>query len=86
MYVRVAESVKQLHLNEKLMDLKEVDISGNLKMKIQDQTISPINLLSKNNFIMLYVEDKMGEALGSVDMWLNQHFLKLNNFAKQTDK
>jgi DNA polymerase-1 len=86
MYERVIESVDQLHLNKKLMDLKEVNISGNIKMKIHDQVISQINLLSKNNFIMLYVEDKMGDALGSVDMWLNQHFLKLNSFAKPTDK
>jgi len=86
MYTRVIESEDQLHLNEKLMDLKEVDISGNIKMKIQDQTTSPINWLSKNDFIMLYVEDKMGDALGSVDMWLNQHFLKLNSFAKEKSK
>lgn len=86
MYERVIESVNQLHLNKKLMDLKEVDISGNIKVKIQDKVNSKINLLSKNNFIILYTEDKMGDALGSADMWLNQHFLKLNTFAKQTDK
>lgn len=82
MYERVIEFTDQLYLNKKLMDLKEVDIPGSTKAKIQDKIISKTNLLSKNNFIMLYTEDKMGDALGSVDMWLNQHFLKLNTLAK----
>ena len=32
----------------------------------------------------MYLEDQMGEAIKNIDGWLNEHFLRLNQFAKNT--
>lgn len=84
MSVRIRECKEQLDKNEKLMDLNSPLISGNLKARILDLSHLPTNLLSKQDFYTLYYEDKMGEAIKVLDFWLDEHFLKLNQYAKQT--
>ena len=84
MHKRITESATQLQLNEKLMDLKNPPISGELKLQITRLIESPINLLSRNNFIIMYNEDMLGNAIQLPDLWLKEHFIKLNTLAKQT--
>jgi DNA polymerase-1 len=84
MHKRIVESATQLQLNEELMDLKNPPISGELKLQITRLIEAPINLLSRNDFIMMYNDDQLGNAIASPDLWLREHFIKLNTLAKQT--
>jgi DNA polymerase-1 len=84
MHKRIVESETQLKINEELMDLKNPPISGELKLQITRLIEAPINLLSRNEFIMIYNDDHLGNAIASPDLWLREHFIKLNTLAKQT--
>ena len=84
MHKKIVESENQLKINKKLMDLKNPPISGELKLQISRLIESPINLLSRNNFIIMYNDDQLGNAIASPDLWLREHFIKLNTLAKQT--
>ena len=84
MHKRISESETQLRLNEELMDLKNPPISGELKLQITRLIEAPINLLSRNDFIMMYSDDQLGNAIKAPDLWLREHFVKLNTLAKQT--
>ena len=84
MHKKISESEIQLRLNEELMDLKNPPVSGELKLRIQRLIEAPINLLSRNDFIIMYNDDQLGNAIKSPDLWLKEHFIKLNTFAKQT--
>ena len=84
MHKRIVESETQLKINEELMDLKNPPISGELKLQITRLIEAPINLLSRNDFIMMYNDDQLGNAIASPDLWLREHFVKLNTLAKQT--
>jgi len=84
MHKRIIESKNQLTLNETLMDLKNPPISGELKLQITRLIEAPINLLSSNSFNTMYIDDQMGNAIDIPDIWLKQHFTKLNSYAKAT--
>jgi len=84
MHKRITESAIKLNLNEKMMDLKNPPISGELKSLIRRLTSRPINLLSSNDFNTMYTDDQMGNAIDIPDVWLKQHFTKLNSYAKAT--
>ena len=84
MHKRIVESETQLKTNEELMDLKNPPISGELKLQITRLIEAPINLLSRNDFIIMYNDDQLGNAITSPDLWLREHFIKLNTLAKQT--
>ena len=84
MHKRIVESIDQLTLNEKMMDLKNPPISGELKSLIRKLTSQPINLLSSNDFNTMYTDDQMGNAIDIPDIWLKQHFTRLNSYAKTT--
>ena len=84
MHKKISESEIQLRLNEELMDLKNPPISGELKLQIARLIEAPINLLSRNDFIMMYSDDQLGNAIKTPDLWLREHFIKLNTLAKQT--
>ena len=84
MHKKISESATQLRLNEELMDLKNPPISGELKLQIARLIEAPINLLSQNDFIMMYSDDQLGNAIKAPDLWLREHFVKLNTLAKQT--
>ena len=84
MHKRIVESATQLQLNEELMDLKNPPISGELKLQIARLIEAPINLLSPKDFIMMYSDDQLGNAIKTPELWLREHFVKLNTLAKQT--
>ena len=84
MHKKISESEIQLRLNEELMDLKNPPISGELKLQITRLIEAPINLLSRNDFIIMYNDDQLGNAIKAPDLWLREHFIKLNTLAKQT--
>ena len=84
MHKKIVESATQLQINEELMDLKNPPISGELKLQIARLIEAPINLLSRNDFIIMYNDDQLGNAIASPDLWLREHFIRLNTLAKQT--
>ena len=84
MHKRIVESADQLYLNKELMDLHNPPVSGELKLQIKRLIEAPINLLSQNDFIMMYSDDQLGNAIKAPELWLREHFVKLNTLAKQT--
>ena len=84
MHKKIVESADQLYLNKELMDLHNPPVSGELKLQIARLIEAPINLLSRNDFIMMYSDDQLGNAIKAPDLWLREHFVKLNTLAKQT--
>ena len=84
MHKKIVESATQLQINEELMDLKNPPLSGEIKLQIARLIEAPINLLSRNDFIIMYNDDQLGNAIKAPDLWLREHFIKLNTLAKQT--
>lgn len=79
-YDRVLECKDQIFLNEKLMQLKQVDISGNIKMLISDRVNQPINKLNTFGFKKMFMADKMFSIIKDIDTWLNTSFNTLNAY------
>jgi len=84
MHKRIVENKVNLETNEKMMSLKDPLMSGQIKIHINDLHARPMNLLHRNDFINLYNNDYMGTNLQNPDIWLTDHFLKLNNLAQLT--
>jgi len=84
MHKRIVEDKVNLETNEKMMSLKDPLMSGQVKIHINDLHARPMNLLHRNDFINLYNNDYMGTNLQNPDIWLTDHFLKLNNLAQLT--
>ena len=59
MHEKIVASEHQLEINEKLMDLKNPPISGEAKIQIRNLINRPINLLSRNDFTIMYHNDCM---------------------------
>ena len=74
------ECKDQIFLNEKLMQLKQVDISGNIKMLISDRVNQPINKLNTFGFKKMFMADKMFSIIKDIDTWLNTSFNTLNAY------
>ena len=69
-----------LYLNYILMQLHEVDISGNTKMNIMRTVREEIPTLVKYKIHKMVVEDKLWSAIPNMDNWL-QSFATLNKYA-----
>ena len=78
------ESKEIIERNYKLMQLHEVDISGNTKTKIVQKVNEPINRLVKYKFEKMFLEDKLFTALPNLSTWLLTNFNQLNRYAKKT--
>ena len=81
-YDLILDGIDTIHLNHKLMQLEDVDISGNAKLKINKIVNGEIPELSKPNFQKMFIEDRMYGALPNMDSWIMQTWTKLNRFAK----
>jgi len=75
------ENKTKLQLNIDLMQLHDVNISGNAKLKIQDIVNEPIQKLVKFNFTKMFLRDKLFQSLPNVDSWLLTTFSTLNKYA-----
>ena len=78
------ESKELIDRNYRLMQLNDVDISGNTKTKIVQRVNEPINELVKYKFEKMFLEDKLFTALPNVTSWLLTNFNQLNRYAKKT--
>ena len=80
----ITNSREQMLLNKKLMDLDELNISGNAKLKIQNIISNPIQRLVKHKFQKMFLEDKMYTALPNLNSWLHTTFNRLKFMAEKT--
>lgn len=80
-YKSVVESKDQIDLNHNLMQLKEVDIAGSLKMMIHDKVTGPVDLLNTFEFKKMFLRDKMYTVIKDLDTWMATSFNALNAYA-----
>jgi hypothetical protein len=74
LYDDILESREQIIMNEKLMQLKEVDISGQIKMKILDRFNEEIKPLNKMDFMKVLLKYKVVNNMGNINDWLKTTF------------
>lgn len=80
-YKRILDHEDTLRLNWRLMQLHEVDISAEKKLNITDIVESPTRKLDRKGFQELFMNDKLWGAFPSLNSWLTDTFLTLDNFA-----
>ena len=85
-YQTILEAKDQLELNYKLMQLKNVDISGTAKLKINEVVNYPIQRLVKFQFQKMVMEDKLYTAFPDINSWLVATFNVLHTCAEMTHK
>jgi 5'-3' exonuclease len=76
----VASNKTQIELNYNLMQLKNVDISGNIKMLIMNLVSEEINRLDVLNFKRMFMQDKMYTVIKDLDTWMTSAFNSLNAY------
>lgn len=77
-YKTIAENKELLQLNYALMQLSDVDISTYAKSNIREITLKQQVKLQSRQFLTLYNEDMMHNAIKSVDRWLMEGFRTLS--------
>ena len=80
-YKSIVESKDQIDLNHNLMQLKEVDIAGSLKMMIHDNVTGPVDRLNTFEFKKMFLRDKMYTVIKDLDTWMATSFNVLNAYA-----
>ena len=77
----ISNNRDMLELNHKLMQLKDVDISGRAKESIQNICVAPIQKLLKPKFMKMLLEDTINMNIKNPQLWLKDTFNVLNSFA-----
>jgi DNA polymerase-1 len=76
--VRISEDV--LRRNYQLMQLKEVDMSGQIKSVVRDIVTNDINRMNVFEFKKMFMADKMYTTIKDLDTWLPSSFNTLNTY------
>tara|TARA_A100001201_G_scaffold143426_1_gene145018 strand:- start:1323 stop:2369 length:1047 start_codon:yes stop_codon:yes gene_type:complete len=82
----IEENREQLEMNYKLMQLEEVDISGNSKMKVMNIVDNPIPRMSATQLKVMMIEDGITGVFRNLEFWLRERFLRLDNHAETFNK
>jgi 5'-3' exonuclease len=69
----------QLRINKRLMDLREPNIPEEAKEEVDFLILHPNKEFNSQEFINLYNEDSLGNAIANLQAWLFKHF---NQIAK----
>ena len=77
----ISNNRDMLELNHKLMQLKDVDISGRAKESIQNICVAPIQKLLKPKFMKMLLEDTINMNIKNPQLWWKDTFNVLNSFA-----
>jgi DNA polymerase-1 len=77
---KVKESLDIIDRNYYIMQLLDVDISGNTKSKIIGVLDNEIPELKKISLKKLMIEDKLNSLIKNYDLWLSNCFDKLNKY------
>lgn len=79
---KIIQHKSLLDTNHKLMQLKDVNISGNAKSKILNMFEYRPNIFNKNAFFNLLIKDKSINFIKNVDGWSNDVFGKLSMYLR----
>lgn len=74
LFDKILEAKDQIYTNQDLMQLKDVDISGQIKMKAQDRFREPIKPLVKMDFLKVCLKYKVVNNFGDINDWLKSTF------------
>jgi 5'-3' exonuclease len=85
-YSLVNDALEQIQLNSDLMQLKEVDIAGNIKLMILDKFNQPVPPLNMHEFKKMFMADKLYTVIKDVDVWSSTSFNTLNSYSKINNK
>ena len=85
-YQKILDNARIIEQNYQLMNIKLLDIPAQTASKIRGIMQQPISELNKPEFQRLFYEDKMWAIMKNLPEWLNNTWLSLNAFAKQTRK
>ena len=85
LYKNVYNNREQVLLNEKLMQLHNVNISASTKTKIVRQVNGPIKRMIKFKFQKMFMEDKLYSGLPNLNSWLMTTFNRLNRMAEKSN-
>lgn len=77
---KVKESIEIIDRNYYIMQLFDVDISGNTKSKIMAILDGEIQPLKKMSLKKLMIEDKLNSLIKNYEFWISNSFDKLNNY------
>lgn len=81
-YETVLDQKEKLLLNKQLMDLKNLDISGNSKLLIGYKVDEKVESLNKVAFVGMLLKDDIVNLVGDVHFWLKNSFDRLNYHAQ----
>ena len=73
-YKDILEAKDQILLNEELMQLHDVTISGQIKMKVLDRFNEETNALNKIDFMKILLKYKVVNNFGDINDWLKTTF------------
>jgi DNA polymerase-1 len=73
-YKDILDSKKQILLNQELMQLENVDISGQIKMQVLDRFSQPVHSLNKMDFMKILLKYKVINNFGDVNDWCKTTF------------
>ena len=79
-YDKVIERKHQLHINNKLMNLKEIELSEENEEIINNIINNPNNKLDKTNIMYMYNSDILGESIPNISNWIEIVFKYLSTF------
>jgi DNA polymerase-1 len=85
-YQKILDNARIIEQNYQLMNIKLLDIPAQTASKIRGIMEQPISELNRPEFQRLFYEDKMWAIMKNLPDWLNNTWLSLNAFAKQTHK
>ena len=88
--IKVLQTIREnkpvLEMNYKLMQLREVDISGSSKEKILHVADNSIPRLNPMQFKVMVLEDSLGGAFRNLEFWLRERFATLDIQAEKYNK
>jgi DNA polymerase-1 len=74
LYNDILDAREQIVMNEKLMQLKDVDISGQIKMSVLDRFNEDVLPLNKIDFLKVCMKYKVTDKFGDLNSWLKDTF------------
>ena len=74
LYGDIVNFKKQLLINQQLMDLSDPDLPEDSLEEIEQVLTNEPNRLDKLHFIKFYNEDRLGNSIPNVEIWLNEIF------------
>lgn len=79
----ILESKSLIDRNYKLMQLSDVDISGQTKIKIIETLRQPVGKSNSHQFVKMLIDDGIGQTFKYPNDWIRDTFGRLDRFTSQ---